>query len=211
MIAETKSMEIKNIIFDLGGVILDLDVSKTLSGFSEMTGLTPQEVARIFKASDGFLHYERGEYTDQEFRDYVRKVYNITVPDQMIDQSWNAMLGGIPVAKLELLKRLKAKYQTFLLSNTNTIHLDFVNNEVLPKANIPPLETFFHKAYYSHLMGKRKPDAEIFLQVLEENNLVASETLFLDDNADNVAGGAAVGLRTAYVDTSTFILDYFHD
>jgi glucose-1-phosphatase len=204
-------MEIKNIIFHLGGVILDLDVPKTLVGFSELAGMTPQEVTRIFKESDGFLRYERGEYSDQEFRDFVRRVYNVSATDNEIDRCWTAMLGGIPPAKLDLLTRLKSRYQTFLLSNTNNIHLDFMNNEVLPKSNIPELETFFHKTYYSHLMRKRKPDAEIFLQVLEENDLNPSETLFLDDNADNVAGGAAVGLRTAYVDTPNFILDYFHD
>ena len=150
-------MEIKNIIFDLGGVILDLDVPKTLVGFSKLAGMTPQEVTRIFKESEGFLKYERGEFSDQEFRDYVRKVYNITAPDSEIDRCWNTMLVGIPPAKLDLLTRLKSRYQTFLLSNTNTIHLDFVNNHLLPKANIPFLETFFHKTYYSHLMGMRKP------------------------------------------------------
>lgn len=201
----------KNLIFDLGGVILDLHVPKTLNGFSQMSGLSPQDVARVYKASHGFEKYERGDISDQEFRDFVRKTYNLNVPDETIDLHWNAMLGGIPPEKLMLLTRLKEKYNTYLLSNTNTIHLNYLNKEVLPAANIPALETFFHKTYYSHLIGMRKPDAEIFLHVLEENNLKPEETLFLDDNADNVAGAAAVGLKTAFVDTPTFILDFFHE
>jgi glucose-1-phosphatase len=203
-------MAVKNLIFDLGGVILDLDVPKTLIGFSEISGLSTDEVARLFKTSNGFLKYERGEYSDQDFREFVRSVYKITVSDATIDACWNAMLGGIPLEKLNLLNDLKLKYNTFLLSNTNTLHLNYINTKVLPQANIPVLENFFHKTYYSHLMGKRKPDAEIFLQVIQENNLKPEETLFLDDNADNIIGAAAVGLKTAFVNTSTFILDYFH-
>jgi glucose-1-phosphatase len=204
-------MVVKNLIFDLGGVILDLDIPKTLIGFSEISGLSTQEVARLFKTSNGFLKYERGEFSDEDFRDFVRSVYKINVPDAIIDSCWNAMLVGIPVEKLNLLNELKLKYNTFLLSNTNTLHLDYINSKVLPEANIPVLENFFHKTYYSHLMGKRKPEAEIFLQVIHENNLKPEETLFLDDNADNIVGAAAVGLKTAFVNTSTFILDYFHE
>jgi glucose-1-phosphatase len=204
-------MVIKNLIFDLGGVILDLDVPKTLIGFSEVSGLSTHEVAHLFKTSDGFLKYERGEYSDDDFRDFVRSVYNINVPDATIDACWNAMLGGIPIEKLNLLNNLKSKYNTYLLSNTNTLHLEYINTKVLPQANIPVLENFFHKTYYSHLVGKRKPEAEIFLQVIQENNLKPDETLFLDDNADNIVGAAAVGLKTAFVNTSTFILDYFHE
>jgi haloacid dehalogenase superfamily, subfamily IA, variant 3 with third motif having DD or ED len=162
-----------------------------------------------FRTSGGFEKYERGEFSDAEFRDFVRNAYGITVSDSDLDRCWNAMLGPIPSAKLELLTSLKASYPTFLLSNTNTIHLDYVNSVILPSQNTAALENYFHRTYYSHLMGKRKPEPEIFLQVLEENNLVASETLFLDDNPDNIAGAAAVGLQTAFVNTPDFILEYF--
>ena len=116
----------KNIIFDLGGVILDLAVSDTLMGFSKLSGLDPQTVTHLFKNSAGFLAYEKGEIDDVEFRAFVRELYKIDASDRQLDECWNAMLLSIPTRKLDLLMALKEKYQTFLLSNTNTIHLDFI-------------------------------------------------------------------------------------
>jgi glucose-1-phosphatase len=203
---------IKNIIFDLGGVILDLAVPKTLIGFAKLSGLPPERVIELFRSSAGFLDFERGEIGEKQFRDFVRETYNIKATDDMLDECWNAMLLTIPHEKLELLAILKNKYQTFLLSNTNTIHLDFINRYALPSGNgIHTLEDYFHKTYFSHLMKKRKPEREIFLQVLNENGLHPAETLFLDDNADNIEGAKAVGLQTAFVNTNDFILDYFHE
>jgi glucose-1-phosphatase len=206
---ENNTTTFKNIIFDLGGVILDLDVPRTLQAFAHASDLPVETVMHLFRSSTGFEKYERGEFDDDEFRDFVRQLYGISISDHELDQCWNSMLGPIPSVKLELLTNLKAKYPTFLLSNTNTIHLNYVNSVVLPAQNIPSLDGYFHRAYYSHFMGKRKPEPEIFQQVLAENNLKASETLFLDDNADNIAGAAAVGLQTAFVNTPDFILHYF--
>lgn len=208
---EKNTSTFKNIIFDLGGVILDLDVPRTLEAFSRASGLPVENVMHLFRSSAGFEKYERGEYNDDEFRDFVRRLYDISISDDELDQCWNAMLGPIPPAKLELLVNLKKKYPIFLLSNTNTIHLDCVNSIIFPPTANPSLDSYFHKAYYSHFMGKRKPEPEIFQQVLDENNLQASETLFLDDNADNIAGAAAVGLQTALVNTPDFILHYFNE
>jgi glucose-1-phosphatase len=203
---------IKNLIFDLGGVILDLAVPETLAGFSRLSGLSPQEVTDRFRSSSGFLAFERGEMPEREFRDFVRHLYAIDVSDETLDECWNAMLVRIPYEKLELLKHLKTSYQTFLLSNTNTIHLDFINQKVIPGiAGVKTLDDYFHKTYYSHLMGKRKPEPGIFIQVLDENGLNAHETLFLDDNAENIEGASAVGLHTAYVDSPDFILRYFNE
>jgi glucose-1-phosphatase len=203
---------LKNIIFDLGGVILGLAVPRTIAGFSGLSGLPPATVTDLFRNSPGFLAFEKGEITENEFRDFVRDLYKINSTDAELDECWNAMLLTIPYEKLELLTALKSKYNTFLLSNTNTIHLDFINENIIPSMNgIRSLDDYFHKTYYSHLMKKRKPDSEIFLQVLEENGLAASETLFLDDNSDNIEGAKLVGLQTAFVNTDGFILEYFHE
>jgi glucose-1-phosphatase len=201
---------IKNLIFDLGGVILDLSVPATLNGFAHLSGLSPDQVTQLFKSSKGFEEYERGEISDDEFRAFVRTLYNIDVPDQDLDHCWNAMLLGIPPEKLELLKVLKNQYRVYLLSNTNNIHLAYINTNIIPMINgVSTLDGYFHRAYYSHLMKKRKPEPEIFLEVLEDNKLLPHETLFLDDNADNIAGAKAVGIETAFVNTTNFILDYF--
>jgi FMN phosphatase YigB (HAD superfamily) len=186
-----KAAGIKNIIFDLGGVILDLSVDHTLQSFSTLSGLEKVEVEKIFVSTSEFLLYEKGGMTDTEFRDFVRRVYKINAPDSALDESWNAMLRGIPLNKLALLDKLKTRYNVFLLSNTNNIHLDYINTIMMPTVNRErTLDDFFHRAYYSHLMLMRKPDTEIFEKVLDDNNLNPSETLFLDDNASNVAGAS---------------------
>jgi glucose-1-phosphatase len=120
------------------------------------------------------------------------------------------MLRGLPLNKLQLLLRLKERYQSVLLSNTNNIHLEYINTKLLP-AGETTLDPYFHRAYYSHRMHKRKPDAEIFEQVLHENNFQPHETLFLDDNAENIAGAKKLGIQTVHVITPDLILDYFHE
>src|SRR6188768_923866 len=179
---------VKNLIFDLGGVILDLSVDKTLQAFSTVSGLDKSLVRDRFLSSSGFEAYEKGELSDAEFRDFVREVYAVNVGDQVIDQCWNAMLLGIPAVKLDLLNQLMCSHRVYLLSNTNNIHLSYIQNVIMPTfGENSVLDDYFHRAYYSHLMKKRKPDAEIFEQVLEENGLHPNESLFLDDNEANIA------------------------
>jgi len=203
---------IKNIIFDLGGVILDLSVDHTLQSFSDLSGLKKNEVEKIFHSTPEFLVYEKGGITDDEFRDVVRHVYKINASDAALDKSWNAMLRGMPLDKLALLDKLKTKYNVFLLSNTNNIHLDYINRIMMPSVSADRvLDDYFHRAYYSHLMFMRKPDAEIFERVLSDNGLDAAETLFLDDNASNVAGAESVGIQTVHVTSPNLMLEYFNE
>lgn len=202
---------VKNLIFDLGGVILDLSVDHTLQAFSNVSGLDKAVVKNRFIASKGFEEYEKGLLTDAEFRDFVREIYAVKISDQAIDQCWNSMLLGIPFEKLELLNRLKNTHQVYLLSNTNHIHLNYIQTTIMPAlGGGKVLDDYFHRAYYSHLMKKRKPDADIFEQVLEENGLKADESLFLDDNEANIEGAKALGIKTLHVPTPDLILTYFH-
>lgn len=201
---------VKNLIFDLGGVILELSVDSTLQAFSELSNINKETVKQIFVSSPEFDLYEKGLINDDEFRDFIRSAYKITATDEQIDTCWNAMLLGIPLLKLTMLKKLKESYQVFLLSNTNNIHLHYINHTVLHSVTGErSLDTYFHKAYYSQQMKKRKPEPEIFLQVLHESNLDSSETLFLDDNVLNIEGANKVGINTVHVTTPDLILDMF--
>jgi len=201
---------VKNLIFDLGGVILDLSVDTSLSSFANLSGIEKSTVKRLFASSPEFELYEKGGISNEEFRAFVKKLYSIDAPDETLDACWNAMLLGFPKKKLELLETLKVKYNVYLLSNTNDIHLQHINNILLPQVNHhTSLDDFFHRAYYSHRMKKRKPDAEIFEQVLSEGNFVPSETLFLDDNQSNVEGAAKLGIKTVHVVSPDMIFDYF--
>ena len=205
------SSSVKTIIFDLGGVILDLSVAHTLESFADLSRMPKEKVEELYFSAPGFLDYEKGVIGDDAFRDFVRKTYALSATDEDIDRAWNAMLRGIPPQKLDLLTQLRREFQVFLLSNTNAIHVHHINEVILPKGKERrTLDTYFHKAYYSHRMGKRKPDAEIFEQVIEENHLVPEQTLFLDDYAVNIEGAKAVGIKTVHVTSPNLILEYFH-
>ena len=133
-----------------------------------------------------------------------------TLPEaSILPSGLNAMLLTIPSEKYELLLRLKTRYRVFLLSNTNNIHLESFNQLVHRDTGLRELDYYFHKAYYSHLMKMRKPDAEIYSHVLSENKLSPDETLFLDDNFDNIKGAAGLGIKTIHVTSPSMILPLF--
>jgi putative hydrolase of the HAD superfamily len=200
---------IRNLVFDLGGVILNLAVDKTISAFAQLAGISQEKAISIFHASPEFNLYEKGGMTDDQFRDFLRNAYTPSSSNRDIDNAWNQMLQSIPVVKLELLENLKKNYHILLLSNTNEIHLSYINSTLLPKG-VTSLDQYFHKAYYSHRMLKRKPDAEIFEQVLTENDLIPEETIFFDDNLMNIKGAESVGMKTFHVTSPDLILSYFN-
>ena len=204
---------IKNLIFDLGGVILDLSVDQTMEQFSALSGLDKQKVKDLYASTPGFEAYERGLMNDNDFRNFVREVFSVQSSDENIDLCWNAMLLGLPIRKLNLLQDLKKNYSVYLLSNTNNIHLNYINQTMLPGVTHAgdSLDAYFHRAYYSHVMKKRKPNVDIFEQVLNENSLLAHETLFLDDNLPNLEGAKILGIQTVHVDTPDLILNYFNE
>jgi putative hydrolase of the HAD superfamily len=203
------SVKVKNLIFDLGGVILDLDFSKTHQAFSRLSGIPAEELKGKIHTNEFFNQYEKGLTTDQDFRNQLRAFLNCSTTDDNLDKAWNAMLVSITKERLDVLTQLKSKFNTFLLSNTNNIHLKAVNEIVFNVSGEKSLDSFFHKAYYSHLMRMRKPDQDIFLSVLEENDLVASETLFMDDIFENVQGAKSVGIQTIQINSTQQMLSLF--
>jgi glucose-1-phosphatase len=193
------SPEIKNIIFDLGGVILNLSVDATVHRFSALTGLPRESIVENLARLDLFQKHERGAMSDNDFRDGIRTAMNVRCTDEEIDDAWNAMLLDIPYERIELLIHLRKNYRLFLLSNTNGIHLLRFTEILRTLQGNPAFDTLFEKVYYSHHLLMRKPEKEIFEYVLNENDLVARQTLFLDDNPGNLAGAAAVGIHTFHV------------
>ncbi len=204
---------IKTLIFDLGGVIIDLSIDHSLQAFADLSGFEKEKVKDIYYSNEGFEAYEKGLITDDDFRSLIRDTFSIASPASVIDSSWNAMLRGLPLRKLHLIEKLKEKYSVLLLSNTNSIHISHVNEIMLPGIGVHDrkLDSYFHRAYYSHIMNKRKPNADIFEQVLQENNLSPEETLFLDDNHDNIEGARQLGIQTVLIVGTNHILDYFHE
>jgi epoxide hydrolase-like predicted phosphatase len=190
---------IRNLIFDLGGVILNLSVPYTLNQLASLTGLSLEKIMESYSSREEFLQYEKGLITEPAFRSALRKIYSFEGTDDAIDKCWNAMLLDIPPSRIAQLRTLKTRYRTFLLSNTNAIHVKCFSERLSKDHGLASLDDLFEKVYYSHLLNMRKPDPEIYRHVLKENNLNPSETLFLDDSAKNIEGAKSVGIETMLV------------
>ena len=189
--------KIKNIIFDYGNVIFTIDFQKAQQSF---TDLGVKDVG-IFFSHQGhhsiFDQFEQGLISSPEFRDAIRKVTGIeTLSDYEIDNAWNSLLIGVPKPNHELLLMAKEKYRTFLLSNNNEIHYQWIMDYLKREHQLSSNAIFFEKDYYSHLMKMRKPNSDIFEFVLLENNLNLNETLFIDDSPQHIKTANTLGLNT---------------
>ena len=196
---------IKNIIFDYGNVIFSIDFKRTQAAFTAL-GINNVEGFYAHKGHHPiFDQFEKGEITAAEFRNGIREISghpNLT--DEQINHTWNSLLIGVPEGNHELLIKLKENYRTFLLSNINEIHLEYIENYLKNEFNIEGNEVFFEKIYYSHLVGKRKPNSDIFEQLLRENKLNPAETLFIDDSPQHLETAKNLGIQTylmTYPDT----------
>ncbi len=188
---------------------MDLDFSKTHQVFSNLSGIPVEDLKGKIHTASFFNDYEKGLISDSEFRDRMRSFLNCHATDDEIDFGWNALLLNITKNRFDLLLSLKSNYKTFLLSNTNNIHLEAVNKIIFKTIGENSLDPFFHKAYFSHLMKMRKPGQEIFKFVLKENNLKANETLFMDDILENINGAKSVGIQTIHITSTNQILSLF--
>jgi len=195
---------IKNIILDLGGVIMNLDVPKTISeleaiGITDIVNKTGHHYEHQF-----FYDLEIGAITEEEYLDALGKLSSASPSSQQVKAAWNALVLNMPKERIELIKTLKSKYNVYLLSNTNIIHQKKFLDE-FEKANGYKFNTLFLKAYYSHEIGIRKPDAEVFNFVLEDSNLKAEESIFVDDSIDNIKAAESLGIQTFHVKDYNFV------
>lgn len=200
----------KNIIFDLGGVLLNIDYLLAVKAFSNL-GLSGFDT--LFSTAHQqqlFDLYEKGQITSDNFRNELKTFSKNNIDDITIDQAWNSMLLDLPQKRLDLLMHYKQTHRTFLLSNTNEIHINSFNAYLKKDFNIPDLSGHFEKVYLSYQLGLRKPDAEIFELVLSENKLYPKETLFIDDSIQHIEGAKKLGIQTYWLDLKKeSILDLF--
>jgi FMN phosphatase YigB (HAD superfamily) len=199
---------IKNIIFDLGGVILNLDNRRTEEAF---TSLGVRDFRSYFghgHASDFFREYEIGRISDRQFIDSIKELTGISVSDEAIINGWNALLLDFPPERIQLLKQLRRNYRLFLFSNTNALHMASFRKTYADTFGGGSLDDHFEKAYYSHLLGMRKPDRGSFEYILRENDLDPAETMFVDDAIVNVEGAEQVGLKGLFLRPGVSLLDF---
>lgn len=192
--------EVSAIIFDLGGVILNLDYHLTINAFQAMTSVDVNSVYTQANQVDVFDDFETGKISANVFRSKLSEVLNIDVPDHEFDSAWNAMLLGLPEERIQLLKKLGQKYKVFLFSNTNEIHFDAFRRIIANAYGNPDLlESIFDKTYYSHIHGERKPNSIAFEKILEEQSLDPESTLFIDDSIQHIEGAGKLGIQTIHI------------
>jgi glucose-1-phosphatase len=203
--------DITTVIFDLGGVLFDIEYKRTQEAFQKLGAITDfQEVYSQQKQAGIFDEFEKGNISPVKFREGLRKWLPEKVTDEQIDSAWNALLIGFPSERISMLARLKNRYNLFLLSNTNEIHLVEVMNML--KIHTPEgLDKVFTKEYYSCRMGLRKPDKEIYEKVLAENKLNPANTLFVDDLAQNIEGAQWTWLQILHCAPGTNLDEYFRE
>jgi len=183
-------MAIKNIIFDLGAVVLNLDQEKTLRAFRRLGA----DLDELNHESSLFIDYEVGKIDTEFFlHSLMSRLKGNASKEQLID-AWNAMLLDLPSKRIELLRQIKKKYRLFLLSNTNNLHIEAVYKEHGKEI----FEELFEKIYLSHEIGLRKPNVECYHYVLKDAGIKGSESVFVDDNRANIKGADEAGINTIW-------------
>jgi FMN phosphatase YigB (HAD superfamily) len=188
---------IKNIIFDYGNVIFSIDFARVQQSLKALGINNVDEFYGHLQQDPIFDAFDRGQITAVQFRDRIRKkAANTNLTDEEIDRAWNSILVGIAEGNHDLLLQLKNKYRTFLLSNINEIHFNYIMKYLKDEFNFDNNDHLFEKVYYSHFTGMRKPEPAIFEKVLQENDLKPEETLFIDDSPQHLASAKALGIHT---------------
>ena len=197
---------IKNIIFDLGDIFLNIDFKKTELAFAALGINGFQSMFSQHHADNLFQLLETGKISPEEFHHSFVQKTGMNLSYSEVEKAWNALLLDFPVERLHWLKSVSKRYNTFLFSNTNRIHYDAFSQTFHNMMN-EDFNSYFIKAYYSHEMGLRKPDPESFQYILNEQKLSPSETLFIDDTLKNVEAAAKLGIQTIHLVPPKTVLD----
>lgn len=202
----TKPAHIKNIIFDLGGVLLNIEPSITGKRLTEMGVQNLPQVLEKLASSRIYERLDTGALSDQGFRDEVRLACGINLSDDQVDEAWNALLLDFPAPRVQMLKELKENYNVYLLSNTNSIH--FISyTKTFREVYGFEMKSLFEQLFLSYEMGVHKPDARIYRMALLKAGLKASETLFIDDSLANTEAAVACGLAAIHLKAGMEITD----
>lgn len=195
---------IKNIIFDFGQVLLNIDPQLSAKAFTRLGIREGEDFWGSRSSSEALINLEKGVISPDEFRNSALEKLVQGITPQQIDDAWNALLLDLPAERVELLKSLENKYRLFLLSNTNQIHYECYMSRFVKEYGFG-LGELFEKLWFSHQIGLAKPDPEIFRYVLKDAGLMAEETLFIDDTLVHVEAARSVGINAWYLEQGTDI------
>ena len=197
------------LIFDLGGVIIDIDFQLTFDQFAMLSGKSTDEIKNLVLDSGLLLQYEIGQCSATQFLNSIRSSLELSCSDDAIEHAFLALLLHIPAQRIALLRSLAKHYRLFLLSNTNAMHYEEVNAILQRDAGCEHLEQLFETLFLSFEMGLAKPGTEIYEAVVKAIGVKPEAILFLDDNEANLAGASSVGIQTALVSVEQSIISLF--
>ena len=198
---------IDTLIFDFGGVIINLDYSKPVNEFKKLGILDSKKLYSKKEQTKLFDSLECGQISDENFLNEIRKKSN-TNDLELIKKAWNSILLNIPKGRVHLLKKLSSKYKIFLLSNTNSIHL----KEIISSYGEKKWKNFisiFNEVYFSNQIGMRKPNEDVFFYIIKKNKLDVSKTLFIDDSPQHIKTAKKIGFETYHLTNSEDIISLF--
>ena len=199
--------QVKNIIFDLGGVFMDIDFAKTEQAFVNLGVTHFKALFTQHHAAPLFEDLETGKISPEMFYAAFRAETKLNLSNEDIKFAWNALLLNFPPERLSWLEEIKNRYNIYLFSNTNQIHYEAFMDIYRENTGKNDFNHYFIKAYYSQNLGLRKPYKESYLKILEEQKLIANETLFIDDTPKNIIGAKEAGLQTILLSPPLTVLD----
>lgn len=198
---------IRNILFDLGGVFMEIDFRLTEQAFISLGVTDFSTMFTQHHANDLFVQLEIGAISPETFYEEFRQATGTSLTDHQIRDAWNALLLRFPQERLDWLREIRNRYRVFLFSNTNKIHYDSFIATAARENNCPDFNGLFEKAYYSHEFGRRKPVVSAFTELLSLEGLQAAETLFIDDTMANIEAAKQAGLQTIHLVAPRTVLD----
>ena len=191
--------KIKNLVFDLGGVLLNIDYNKTADAFKKLGVQQFDELYSQSGANELFEELETGKISEDNFYETIQQYCQPSTTKHQIETAWNAILLNFRIKSLAHLDKLKEKYNVYLLSNTNSIHLKAFDKIFEEETGHSRLDDYFIKAYYSHKIHQRKPYPSTYQFVLQDAGIRAEETLFIDDSIVNIEGAKQAGLEVHHL------------
>ena len=185
------------LIFDLGGVIINLDLPLCISKFKQLGFKNVENYLSNYGQKDFFLQYELGTIDTEEFAKIITEI-NPTAKKQQVIDAWCAFLQDIPKKRLEILEKLKTKYRLLLLSNTNQLHFEVCARNELKKYG-KSFDDFFEKCYLSYHLGISKPGKEIFEHIINDASVKSEECMLIDDGQKNIETAQSLGFQTFHI------------
>ena len=199
---------IKNIIFDLGGVIIDIDSNQIINHLKK-NGFTKFELLETPEVKRTLIQFECGIISSDTFRKTLTKQLDLKVSAQKFDEIWNSMILDIPQRRIDLVKKLKSHYHVYLMSNSNEIHYDLFIRDLQLRFGYREFDSLFDKSFFSFDTHLSKPNPDFFTIVLDRYNMKPEETLFIDDTPENILVAQQLGMLTYHNLTGARVVDLF--